>query len=98
MKVFISVMNLLARTKCNKTRTATTKTTEHLEYLPLGALPAIIIIIITTIIIIIVITIIIIIIIVVVAISLRAVLLFQCHDILLLIPSASYRTAHFGGI
>ena len=77
-------MNLLTRTKCNKTRTATT--TEHLKYLPLGALPAIIIIIITTIIIIIiVITIIIIIIIVVVAISLRAVLLFQCHDILLLI-------------
>ena len=75
-------MNLLARTKCNKTRTATTTTTEHLKYLPLGALPAIIIIIITTIIIIIII--------VVVAISLRAVLLFQCHDILLLIPSASY--------
>ena len=75
-------MNLLARTKCNKTRTATTTTTEHLKYLPLGALPAIIIIIITTIIIIIII--------IVVAISLRAVLLFQCHDILLLIPSASY--------
>ena len=84
-------MNLLARTKCNKTRTATTKTKEHLKYLPLGALPTIVIIIITTIIIIIIIiTIIVIIIIVVVAISLRAVLLFQCHDILLLIPSASY--------
>ena len=59
-------MNLLARTKCNKTRTATT--TEHLKYLPLGALPAIIIIIITTIIIIIVI--------IIVVISLRVVLLF----------------------
>ena len=83
-------MNLLARTKCNKTRTATTTTTEHLKYLPLGALPAIIIIITTIIIIIVITIIIIIIIIVVVAISLRAVLLFQCHDILLLIPPASY--------